>query len=54
MVNPFVAGSLVLFMLIEIMETIILWKGVQENFQVKWLQKFLSMSELKKFIFKIS
>ena len=30
-----------------------LWKSVQESFQVKWLLKFLSMSELKLFIFKI-
>ena len=28
------------------------WKGVQESFQVKRLLKFLSMSELKNFIFK--
>ena len=52
MVNPVVAGSLVLFMFIEIMETINLWKSIQESFQVKWLLKFLSMSELKNFIFK--
>ena len=25
-------------------------EGVQESFQVKWLLKFLSMSELKNFI----
>ena len=31
-----------------------LWKDVQVSFQVKWLLKFLSMSELKKFIFKNS
>ena len=39
MVNPFVAGSLVLFTFRPY-----LWKGVQESFQVKWLLKFLSMS----------
>ena len=31
-----------------------LWKGVQDSFQVKWLLKFFSMSELKNLIFKIS
>ena len=51
-VNLFVAGSLVLFPFIEIIDQ--LWKGVQESFQVKWLLKFLSMNELKNFIFKIS
>ena len=54
MVNHFVAGSSVLFMFIEIMETIILWEGVQESFQLKWLWKFLNMSKLNNFIFKIS
>ena len=39
MVNPFIAGSLVLFTFRPY-----LWKGVQESFQVKWLLKFLSMS----------
>ena len=29
-----------------------LWKGVQESFQVKWLLKFLSISERKNFILK--
>ena len=29
-------------------------KGIQESFQLKWLPKFLSMSELKNFIFEIS
>ena len=29
-------------------------KGIQESFQLKWLPKFLSMSELKNFIFDIS
>ena len=41
-------------MFIEIMETIILWEGVQESFQLKWLWKFLNMSKLNNFIFKIS
>ena len=45
MVNLFVAGSLVLFPFIEIIDQ--LWKGVQDSFQVKWLLKFLSMNELK-------
>ena len=31
-----------------------LWKGVQDSFQVQWLLKFFSMSELKNLIFKIS
>ena len=31
-----------------------LCEGVQDSFQLKWLRKFLSMSELKNFIFKIS
>ena len=53
MVNPFVAESLVLLTFMEIMETI-REKNVQESFQVKWLLKFLSMSELKNFIFNIS
>ena len=43
MVNPFVAGSLILFTFIEIMETL----NFQESFQVQWLLKFLSMTELK-------
>ena len=56
MVNPFVAGSSVLFTFIEIMETILkkllervnnLWEGVRESFQIKWLRKLLSMSEQK-------
>ena len=49
MVNPFVAESLVLLTFMEIMETIC-EENVQESFQVKWLLKFLSMSELKNFI----
>ena len=60
MVNPSVTGSLVLFTFIIIKETIqkncwkelITWEGVK--FQLKWLWKFLSMRELKNFIFKIS
>ena len=31
-----------------------LWEGISENFQVKWLLKFLSMSELKNIFSKIS
>ena len=52
MVNPFVAGSLVLFTFIEIMETICEKAFKTKSFQVKWLLKFLSMSELKNFILK--
>ena len=56
MVNPFVAGSSVLFTFIEIMETILkkllervnnLWEGVRESFQIKWLRKLLNRSEQK-------
>ena len=43
MVNPFVAGSLILFTFIEIMEIL----NFPESFQVQWLLKFLSMTELK-------
>ena len=46
MVNRFVAGSLVLFTFIEIMETIG-EKAFKTELQVKWLLKFLSISELK-------
>ena len=52
MVNPFVGGSSVLFTFIEINGDY-LWEGIQESFQIKWLLKILSMSELKDFIFKI-
>ena len=51
--KPFCTGKFSLFTFIEIMETICV-KGVQESFQVKWLLRFLNMSELKNFIFKIS
>ena len=47
MVNPFVAGSLVLFTRVYWSDGDHLWKGAQESFQVKWLLKFLSVSELK-------
>ena len=30
------------------------WEGVQESFQLKWLRKLSSMSELKNFTFKMS
>ena len=53
MVNPFVVGSLILFTFIEINGDNLL-NGVQGSFQVKWLLKFLSMSKLKNFIFKMS
>ena len=52
MVNPFVAGSSVLFTFIEIMETILkkllkrvnnLWEGVWESFQLRWLRKLLTV-----------
>ena len=52
MVNPFVVEkSSFLFTFIEIMETIC-EKAFKRVFN--WLPKFLSMSHLKKFIFKIS
>ena len=47
MVKTLIAGRLVLFTFIEVMETNCEKAIVQESFQVKWLLKFLSMSELK-------
>ena len=53
MVNPFVAEK---FSLVHVHwnNGDHLCEGVQDSFQLKWLRKFLSMSELKNFIFKIS
>ena len=52
MVNPLVAESSVLFTFIEIMETIC-EKAFKRAFNSNGYQKFLSMSELKNFIFEI-